>query len=1123
MPIFVSSGRAGDGRADAFFDETVDAGPTSGLWHVVRTRPRLDALRDRAVRRHGAFCGDSLLSFEDLIARLASRRTEPRRRLEDAARLLVIDEIVRSESRPPLLRTPAVVRLVADFFRILKSGGAFSRKGAEERFPSLLRTPAAAAALDLLDAYTERLKRDRLYDGDGLAVEAARDLGGFELPADRAFAVRRRIVVEGLLRTSPVERAVLERLFAIFEESVVVIDLEDPDDLSRPGAAVFDDVVVGSERLLGEVAWLRGLGAECGRAAPSAAPAASIERFTAADLDAEVAFVASRIAAIRADDPGASILVATPSDRTEAPRLAAACAADGTPLSIGAAEPLGDTTVARAFLALMSLPERDFPREAVVAALRGAARGFRSEARSGEQRLFAAEVDRVACDALIFSGRDSWIRRLEQRAALLAAPAEAADEDAHALGRREAEAAAVARVGEGVAALFALLPAAAAAMSVAEFVERATALATRTGMLDPAVVLPAAFDAATMRAAAMRARSARGVVDLLTAYARAAPALDPSPRPWSEHVAALRAVAGQAVVSPPPAAADAPRLVGLRDVRGLAADYVVVFGVHDRSWPEAVAAPPFLSEADATRAGARTGEARRREAEHLLLSAKQAARKTAIFVRPLRIENGEAAPSDAADRVFSVEDPPEVPAPISFPLVGRSSFAVRAVLSSRSDASVDSERSTVALDAAWTAAADAGVDVARLVERLEAVASRRSARTSGRHEGLLEPAALPLLARVFDARTTRWSASRLEDYLACPLRFFFKRVLRATVGDEPDQDVTRLESGDVLHRTLRRFLAEPAPDFETPSAAARRLSSIAAAETAESQGTGFFARAFVARLTRGLADPLRGTGPLREFLVRHSDRRSEFRPTALEASFGLRPAAASSGVSLTTEPVRLTEPAPVDGRAPRSLLLTGSIDRIDIASPAVAGGPPRFVVVDYKSGKTKFQVAAARRLRAVQLPLYAAVAERLSDVLGHPGAATVGATYWSLSAAQPGPATGVLEAAVARAFDDGLKIVRTTNVLPEGGMRRWTEAALARALDAAELVANGSFHPHRTVDDSNDPCAYCDYRRGCSGRGAAERLSAVDDPRFLAIETELFPSEKAATDDAEPDADEVSS
>ncbi len=1120
MPIFVSTGRAGDGRADALFDEAADSGPTSGLWHVVRTRPRLSALRERAVLRRGAFCGDALLSFDDLILRLSSRRTEPRRRLEDAARLLVIDEIIRSEPRPPLLRTPAVVRLLAEFFRILKTGGAFTRKGAEERFPSLKRSPAAAAALDLLDAYTERLKRNRLYDGDGLAVEAARDLDTPELSADRAFAVRRRLVVEGLLRTSPTERSVLERLFRIFPESVVVLDVEDPGDLSRPGAAVFDDVFVGAERFTGEIAWLAKLGAEF-RASPfdpGAGPA--IERFTVADAAAEAGFVASCIAAIRAADPGASILAATPSDRTEAPRLAAACAADGTPLSIGAAEPLAETTVARAFLALVSLPVRDFPREDVVAALRGAARGFRYDARDGDARLFAADVDRAAREAAIFVGREAWIERLARHAAALAVKPADGEDDVRSARRREAESASLARVRAGLAALFALLPAAGTAVSVPEFVERAAALASRTGMLDPAGALPAAFDAATMRAAAMRARSASGVVELLNDYARAAPALDPAPRPWSEHVAALRAVAGLAVVSPPPAPVDAPRLVGLRDLRGLAADYVVVFGVHDRSWPERVEPPPFLSEADATQAGARTAEARRREAEHLLLAARRAARKRAVFVRPLRTESGPAAAADAAERVFTADDPPEVPAPVALPPVGRSSFAVRAVLASRSGPSAEVGPAGVDPVEAWTEAADAGVDVARLVERLEAVAARRAEAVPGRHEGMLEPAALPLLARVFDARTTQWSASRLEDYLSCPLRFFFKRVLRAAVEDEPDRDVTRLEGGDVLHRTLRRFLAEVPAVPEGPTEAASRLRAIAEAETVASQGTGIFAAAYLARLTRGLGDPRQGTGPLREFLARHLARRSEFRPLAFEASFGLGAARSSAGTSLTSEPVLLVESAPVDGRAPRSLSLTGSIDRIDVALPAVAGGPPRFVVLDYKSGKTDAQVAAARRLRAVQLPLYAAVAERLSAALGHPGAAAVGATYWSLSPQAPGPAAGVLEAAVAVAFDVGRKIRANSKVLPEGGMRRWMDAALARAADAIDFAAGGVFHPHRTVGDANDPCAFCDYRRGCAGRGASERLARATDARLFPVETELFPAKESASGDDDADAAE---
>jgi len=87
-------------------------------------------------------------------------------------------------------------------------------------------------------------------------------------------------------------------------------------------------------------------------------------------------------------------------------------------------------------------------------------------------------------------------------------------------------------------------------------------------------------------------------------------------------------------------------------------------------------------------------------------------------------------------------------------------------------------------------------------------------------------------------------------------------------------------------------------------------------------------------------------------------------------------------------------------------------------------------------------------------------------------------------------------------------------------MRRWMDAALARAADAIDFAAGGVFHPHRTVGDANDPCAFCDYRRGCAGRGASERLARATDARLFPVETELFPAKESASGDDDADAAE---
>ncbi len=64
------------------------------------------------------------------------------------------------------------------------------------------------------------------------------------------------------------------------------------------------------------------------------------------------------------------------------------------------------------------------------------------------------------------------------------------------------------------------------------------------------------------------------------------------------------------------------------------------------------------------------------------------------------------------------------------------------------------------------------------------------------------------LRRMLLADPPGWSASRLDELAACGFKFFAGRILRLRDDDEPDYELSALESGSLVHEVLRRVVHE---------------------------------------------------------------------------------------------------------------------------------------------------------------------------------------------------------------------------------------------------------------------------------------------------------------------------
>ena len=224
--------------------------------------------------------------------------------------------------------------------------------------------------------------------------------------------------------------------------------------------------------------------------------------------------------------------------------------------------------------------------------------------------------------------------------------------------------------------------------------------------------------------------------------------------------------------------------------------------------------------------------------------------------------------------------------------------------------------------------------------------------------GVLAAAALPtelvegLLGRVLET-----SVSKLEDFAACPFKFFVGRTLRGEERKEFEVDA-RL-SGEFQHEVMSRFhkrvTARGQRWRDLDAGAAQALVREIGEELLPEFHEGVFqARARSEFAARALIEGLtRLAAALVEWMQQY-----EFDPAAVELGFGLKDSALP-GWRMDLG----------DGHA---LVLRGRIDRVDLArdTGGAAEASPLAVIVDYKSSARNFDALLLEHGLDLQLPAY---------------------------------------------------------------------------------------------------------------------------------------------------------
>ena len=350
----------------------------------------------------------------------------------------------------------------------------------------------------------------------------------------------------------------------------------------------------------------------------------------------------------------------------------------------------------------------------------------------------------------------------------------------------------------------------------------------------------------------------------------------------------------------------------------------------------------------------------------------------------------------------------------------------------------------------WHAASDDGVAEARslfvddVVDLFAGLEERRVSRPLGAVDRIadevrasstrLRPLSDEML--IAELREHVWSASSLEVWAGCPVRWFVQRMLRA---DDLDPDPEPLARGGLAHAVLKDTL-----EGLRERTGSARLTPVGLRLAKELLHEALAKRAAEFPLS---AAPERRPGlrrrleaDLERYLEHAAERESPLEPTYLELGFGFG--------EEDRDATHASLPALDLGEG---LRLRGRIDRVDIGEGRQA------VVYDYK-GRNAPPAAKWTEQGNLQVALYMRAVEELLDL------EAVGGFYQPLSGADL-RARGVLDA------ESGVEIECV-----RGEMREHTEVrellamAVATARAAAAEAGRGELEPRPKT---------CAYRGGC--------------------------------------------
>ena len=328
----------------------------------------------------------------------------------------------------------------------------------------------------------------------------------------------------------------------------------------------------------------------------------------------------------------------------------------------------------------------------------------------------------------------------------------------------------------------------------------------------------------------------------------------------------------------------------------------------------------------------------------------------------------------------------------------------------------------------------------------------------GPYEGVLS--AHTEIARGLTKRyqNREWSASRLETYAFCPMRYFFEYILTVEEWRAAEADLTSLERGNAVHDILYAFYKQLKEKEEQARPRSNRnlLFRIAEEVFARLPFSGFF---WELEKKKYFGYPNR-PGLLDAFLETDQAHIDEdgFTPTYFEYEFGK-----ATGKEIVLKDDTTT------------LKLRGRIDRIDTK------GGRQAEIIDYKTGTGAANKSPKETLKglSVQLPLYMLALEQ-----ARPELEVNSAAYYVVKDAEHCERKIFLADAPSFGFEQGKKMAFLPNnyLKDEAGNRLHLDdllgISLQKTLENIQALQRGVFR--HTGEPENKYCThYCPYKRVC--------------------------------------------
>ncbi|MBI1918205.1 MAG: exodeoxyribonuclease V subunit gamma [Planctomycetes bacterium] len=459
----------------------------------------------------------------------------------------------------------------------------------------------------------------------------------------------------------------------------------------------------------------------------------------------------------------------------------------------------------------------------------------------------------------------------------------------------------------------------------------------------------------------------------------------------------LTALASEAGLARTPRGPGRVRVLSAPLARHLDADHVFVMGLGERSFPRLVAPTPLFDEAERQRlrdAGLDfVGVADLMPDEMLLFyQLVTRARRRLVLSYPAVDERGQdLLPSSFLNAVLDCFVPGAVPVERRGMLIegfDRDEPLSPAEHRVRAARSVSEVSETNLLRSGLAPHLAANLAAAALVAR-----QRFHAGDYTPFDGLFrDPAVIGEVRRLFGPEKV-FSPTALEDYVACPFRFFLGHVLRLEPLQEPREEIEVTRRGQAVHRALSRLhrqlreagVHEPAEGVDAHVLERFREAIAEDIERAPGPASKALWTLEGERLLRVAA---RYRGQWQEFVKPWATLEVRPEPYFFEIDFGLP---VDSEV-----PAALHGPLVIRGDE-LEVRISGRIDRVDVAK---LGGDLGFWIIDYKTGRAEHYTSKALvGFEKLQLTLYALAVEEV--LLAGEAVRPLGLAYWLVADSGP--------------------------------------------------------------------------------------------------------------------------